>query len=130
MPTRRLFAALIVVAAVCLSTPGHAASAQDFASKTFAEAQNAGRPILIAVHARWCPVCMVQKLVMNTLLWDRKFDEVIYLVVDFDRQKDQVRRFGAMTQSTLIVFRGRVEQGRSVGETDRESISELMEKVL
>ena len=50
--------------------------------------------------------------------------------VDFDSQKDLVRRFGAQKQSTLIAFHGSKEQGRSVGDSNRASISDLLSMVL
>jgi thioredoxin 1 len=50
--------------------------------------------------------------------------------VDFDSQKEAVRRFGARMQSTLIVFKGEAEAGRSVGDTDVDSIAALLSKTL
>lgn len=51
-------------------------------------------------------------------------------MIDFDRQKDLVERFGARMQSTLIVFKGNTEEGRSVGDTNRASIAVLLNKAL
>ena len=130
MLTRRIFAFGVAAAGFTSAAPGHAASAHDFDAKAFADAQQAGRPIFIAIHARCCPVCLVQKLIVNALLLDRKYDGLIYFVADFDRQKYQVRQFGVLKQSTLIVFRGRYERGRSTGETNHESIAELMARLL
>ena len=48
--------------------------------------------------------------------------------VDFDSQKDAVRRFGAPMQSTLIAFKGGRETGRSVGDTNPQSIAALLAK--
>jgi hypothetical protein len=45
-------------------------------------------------------------------------------------QKEVVRRFGARMQSTLVVFKGNKEEGRSVGDTDRKSIAALLNKAL
>ncbi len=50
--------------------------------------------------------------------------------IDFDSQKDLLRRFNARMQSTLIVFKGAAETGRSVGETQPEWIEGLLEKAL
>jgi thioredoxin 1 len=130
MPTRRFFAASVLGAVVAMPVLAHAATAQDFDAKAFAEAQQTGRPILVAIHAWWCPVCLVQKVIVNTLITARRYDDLAYFVVDYDRGKDQVRRFGAQRQSTLIVYRGRNEMGRSVGETNDGSIAELVAKVL
>ena len=130
MLTRRLFTASVIGVVVANAAPAHAATAQDFDAKAFAEAQQAGRPILVAIHAWWCPVCLVQKVIVNTLITARRYDDLVYFVVDYDRQKNQVRQFGAQRQSTLIVYRGRSEMGRSVGETNDGSITELVAKIL
>jgi hypothetical protein len=51
-------------------------------------------------------------------------------MIDFDSQKDLVEHFGARMQSTLIVFKGNKEEGRSVGDTNRASIAVLLNKAL
>jgi hypothetical protein len=50
--------------------------------------------------------------------------------VDFDAQKAVVKQFKAQMQSTLIVFKGSAEQGRSVGDTRQASIAALLDKSL
>ena len=61
MPSRRsvLFAATAVIAAMV--TPAFAVEPQSFDAGAFAEAQKAGKPIFLAVHASWCPTCKAQK---------------------------------------------------------------------
>jgi hypothetical protein len=44
--------------------------------------------------------------------------------------KPQVKEFGANMQSTLIVFKGAAEKGRSVGDTAEASIAALLDKSL
>jgi thioredoxin len=107
-----------------------AAGPQAFDDKGFAEAQKAGQPILVAVHASWCPTCKAQKPILSELLADPKFRNLVYFVVDFDKQKNLVTRFGARLQSTLIAFKGDKEEGRSVGDTNRASIAALLNKTL
>ena len=45
-------------------------------------------------------------------------------------QKDVLRRFNVQRQSTLIVFKGKQEAGRSVGDTNAASIEALLAKGL
>ena len=59
-----------------------------------------------------------------------RFADLAVFHVDFDTQKDALRKFNAQKQSTLIVFKGVNETGRSVGATDPLSIEELLEKSL
>ena len=44
------------------------------------------------------------------------------------RHADVVRAMGAQMQSTLIVFHGAAEKGRSTGDTNPESIRALLQK--
>ena len=130
MLSRRLILIATVASAAFALTPAFAASPQPFDTNTFADAQKAGKPILIAIHATWCPTCKTQAPILGELTADPKFKNLVYLVVDFDSQKDLVKRFGARMQSTLITFKGSKEDGRSVGDTNRDSIAALLNKAL
>ena len=121
---------ILIAASVFALTPAFAAAPQVFDANAFAEVQKAGKPILIAIHASWCPTCKAQKPILSELLADPKFRNFVFFVVDFDSQKDLVQRFGARMQSTLIAFKGRQEEARSVGDTNRESIAALLNKAL
>jgi thiol-disulfide isomerase/thioredoxin len=127
-----LFAAFSTAAAtgVLFAAPALATDAKLFTADAFAAAQKAGKPIFIAIHASWCPICAKQKPILSELMADPKFNNLVYFVVDFDSQKDAVKSFGARMQSTLIAFKGEHETGRSVGDTDRAAIAALLNKTL
>jgi thioredoxin 1 len=101
-----------------------------FSNSAFEAAQAADKPILIVIHATWCPTCKAQEPILSSLLATPKFQAVVPLSVDFDAQKPAVRDFKAQMQSTLIVYRGRAERGRSVGDTNAASIEALLAKAL
>jgi thioredoxin 1 len=117
-------------AGAVLANPAFAAETKPFTADAFAAAQKAGKPIFVAIHASWCPVCAKQRPILSELLAEPKFKDLTYFVVDFDSQKDAVKSFGARMQSTLIAFKGEHETGRSVGDTDRASIAALLNKTL
>ena len=50
--------------------------------------------------------------------------------VNFDTDKTVLKKFGVQSQSTLIVFKGAKEVGRSTGESDPARIQALIEKGL
>lgn len=106
------------------------AGGEKFTDAAFEAAQKAGKPIIVDIAAAWCPVCRVQAPIVEDLAMSDRFRDFVHLEVDFDRQKDVLRRLNAPRQSTLIVFRGAVEVGRSVGDTKRESIEAMMAKAL
>jgi thioredoxin 1 len=130
MLSRRSFVLAAIAANAAPVAPTFAAETRTFDSGSFAAAQKAGKPILVAVHASWCPTCKAQKPILSELMAEPKFKDLTYFVVDFDSQKDAVEFFGARVQSTLIAFKGATETGRSVGDTDRSSIAALLNKTL
>jgi thiol-disulfide isomerase/thioredoxin len=129
MLSRRSILTVALVTGAAL-VPALAAAPQPFNEKAFAQAQQAGKPILIVIHASWCPTCKAQKPILSELAAEPKFKELAYFVIDFDGQQDLVKRFGAQKQSTLIAFRGATEEGRSVGDTNARSIAALLDKTL
>src|ERR1700737_269828 len=130
MLSRRSMMILAVAAGATAMTPAFAANPQPFNAGAFADAQKAGRPVLIAVHASWCPTCKAQTPILGELTADPKFKNLAYFVIDFDSQKDLVQRFGARMQATLTAFKGEKETGRSAGDTNRSSIAALLNKTL
>jgi len=127
MISRRLFLASTAGVAVLSFSPAWARDIP-FTAAAFADAQKAGKPILVEIHATWCPTCKAQSAILGPMLADPKFKDLVVLRVDFDAQKDVVRQFGARMQSTLIVFKGATEMGRSVGDTEAASIAALLAK--
>jgi len=130
MLSRRLLLAATAAASLASLMPAYATGPQPFDAVAFADAQKAGKPILIAIHATWCPTCKAQAPILGALAADPKFKDLAYFTIDFDSQKDLVKRFGARMQSTLITFKGSKEVGRSVGDTNRDSIAALLNKAL
>lgn len=103
-----------------------AATEAAFTQQAFMDAQTAGKPILVDIWASWCPTCKAQEQVLRTLATEPVNKDLVIFRVDFDSQKDVVARLGGRAQSTLIVFRGNTEKGRSVGDTDPASIRALV----
>ena len=101
-----------------------------FTPDALAEAQKAGKPILVEISAPWCPVCKAQKVVLGALAKDAKFKDFVKLEIDFDSQKTDVRNLKGTRQSTLIVFKGDKEVARGVGDTSRDAIEALLAKAL
>jgi thioredoxin len=130
MLSRRLALFTAVGATAVFAARAFATETEVFTPDAFAAAQNAGKPIFIAIHASWCPTCAAQRPILSQLMADPKFKNLGYFVVDFDSQKDAVKSFDARMQSTLIAFKGGHETGRSVGDTDRASIAALLNKTL
>lgn len=131
MHAMKLFwrSALVLVAGLLLSGVLQAAE-RPFDVTEFEAAQRAGKPVLVAVHADWCPTCRVQEEVLWDLLARKEFAGLTVFQLDFDRQKAELKRFGVRTQSTLIVFKGMKEVARSIAQTKKDAIAAGLAKAL
>ncbi|HLN09163.1 MAG TPA: thioredoxin family protein [Xanthobacteraceae bacterium] len=125
---RHLLGALAMSAALPLGSIASAMDGTAFDQKAFEAAQAAGKPILIEVTAPWCPTCKAQAPILSRLKGEPRFRQLVSFDIDFDSQKDLLRKFNVRMQSTLIVFKGKLEAGRSTGDTDAGSIEALLAK--
>jgi len=101
-----------------------------FTDAALEAAQKSGKPVLVEVAAPWCPVCKAQEPILEGLAKNEKFKDFVFLKMDFDSQKDEQRKLNVRSQSTLIVFKGTNEVGRSIGDTKADSIEALLAKAL
>jgi thiol-disulfide isomerase/thioredoxin len=101
---------------------------QPFQQSRFDALQQQGKPVLVWIHADWCPTCRAQGKVLDELLPMPDLKGLTVLRVDFDSQKPLVQSFRAQRQSTFILFKGGKEIGRSLGDTRRDSILALLKQ--
>lgn len=121
----RLLGTLLILALPALTLAG---PIKPFDAKSFDALTANGQPVVVAVHASWCPTCKAQKPIQTQLMSSEPFRNYTMFIVDFDKDTDVLKRFQVFKQSTMIVFRGRTEVGRSIGDTDPDRIKALMLK--
>lgn len=119
-----------IFAFVLLQAVSVFAAGQAFTQANFDTLQTAGKPVIVHVHADWCPTCKSQDTILNPLIKSPEFKGVTFLQVNFDDQKDVLKKFNVANQSTIIVFKGGKEVGRSIGDTKAASIDALAKKSL
>ena len=108
MHRRSMLTGLTTLAALAMAPAvARAAERQPFTDAAFDAAQAAGRPVLVDVSAPWCPTCRAQRPHIDAMAADPRMKEAIFLSVDFDSQKEALRRLNVRSQSTLIAFKGR-----------------------
>ena len=131
MFNRRLFIGALALSATLPFAPLAAAmSPQPYTQQAFAAAQAAGKPILLHITAPWCPTCKAQRPILSKLEATPKFKDMVVLDIDFDTSKPLLRKLHVAQQSTLIVYKGKTEVGRSTGDTDPASIETLLGKAI
>lgn len=132
MNRRRLFAAslaglgVIGLSAAAMPFVGPASEPVAFDRAAFERAQASDKRILVDVWAPWCPTCRAQEPIIERIAAAPGNRDLVIFRVHFDDQKDEVRRFRAQRQSTLIAYRGARETGRSVADTNADRIAALV----
>ena len=121
---------VLACAILCCSSLVFAAGQAPFDAKAFKAATDAGKPVLVEIHADWCGECKAQNLVLNRLTLEPRYSNLIRFRVDYDRQKDLVKAFHARKQSTLVLYKGTTELARVVGETNENKIRDMVNKAL
>ena len=117
---------LILVLAV---SPALAANAP-YEKDNFNQLLSQSKPVVLHVHADWCPVCRAQQEVLDELMQTAEFKNLPVLRVNFDKEKSVLKTYKVRNQSTFIVFKNGKEVARSTGETDKDRIVELLKKAL
>jgi len=125
---KSLLRALIAVAAFVAVSVSSAAEIKPYDKATFDALQAAGKPVVLHVYADWCPTCKQQTPIIAELVAQPAFKDYTVLKVNFDTQKDLLKVLGVGTQSTLIVYRGKTEVARTVGDTGKDSITATLRK--
>ncbi|MGY2732736.1 thioredoxin family protein [Sphingomonas sp. UYP23] len=114
------------VASILAVAPAHAAEFRAFDQAAFVAAQAQGRPILLDVHAWWCPVCFSQNHTIRQAVLSPAYDKLIIFRINYDTQKPVWRGFGVRKQATLIAYRGQREVGRLAYLTNKDAINALL----
>ena len=89
-----------------------------------------GVPVVVHVHADWCPVCRAQIPVMERVLKGAAYKNVRAIRVNFDRDKAFLSDYKIVRQSTIVVFKAGKEVARLSYDTDPARIEEVLEWAL
>src|SRR6056300_1024991 len=86
------------------------------------------KTILIHVHAPWCSTCHAQDMILDELVKTRAYSDVIIMQVNYDDQKDLLKKFQTKYQSTLILFKDGKEVDRITAKRNVSAIKALLDK--
>lgn len=115
-----LVAVAIAVATIGLASAALAAGSAPYDKAKFDKAQAENQHIVVEVFKKGCPTCAAQQPGLNEAR--AKYPNAKFVVVDFMGEQAPVKRFEAVRQSTIIVYKGSKEVARLVGETNKDAI--------
>jgi thioredoxin 1 len=92
--------------------------------------RTAGKPIAVVFHADWCPTCRAQAPVLKQLTQSQDLKGITLFVANFDTETALKRSLGITKQSTIVVFKDGKETARSTGDTQPDTLSELLRRAI
>jgi thiol-disulfide isomerase/thioredoxin len=123
------FAAL-VVALNLITISAMAGEILPFNETAFTAAKTAGKTVLLDFHADWCPVCKKQGPILQSLVQEDKYKDVVAFKADYDSETALKKQLKVKDQSTLIVFKGNTVVSRATWITDENKLRALIDKGL
>ncbi|MDO6683486.1 MULTISPECIES: thioredoxin family protein [unclassified Oceanobacter] len=117
----------------CLAFFSHWATAAEglfepFTQERFEALVEQQAPVLVDIHAVWCPTCKLQGEVLSAFQKEHAQCDLTILQVDFDDQKEWVRHFKAPRQSTFVLYTGGERSWFSVAETRQNVITDALKQ--
>lgn len=123
----RIILSILAMLAAAFPAAANAAPVwQEYSPAAFAKAQEAGKTIIVDVHAVWCPTCKAQAPTLDALRQEPRFKDAVFFKVDFDKEKAFLRTHRIPRQSTVLVFRGKQETARSIAESRPKQLREAV----
>ncbi|WP_394788626.1 thioredoxin family protein [Rhodoferax sp.] len=120
---------LLAAALFGASALAQALTLAPYSPEALAKAQAAGQPVALHFRADWCPTCRAQDKVLDSLKSDAALN-ITVLAVDYDKEVDLKKQDKVRAQSTFIVYKGKQETARMVGETTPEAVRAVLRSAL
>lgn len=115
-----------LLAGISMAKAGSVLDSEPYSDDRLAELQSQGAPVLVKVRADWCRTCAHQRHALAEALDHPRLDSVRVLRLDWDEQSESAEALEAWRQSTLIMYAGDREVGRSVAETEPDRLRHLV----
>ncbi|MEM6828585.1 MAG: thioredoxin family protein [Pseudomonadota bacterium] len=116
----------LLIGAMQLSAQADTNGWTTYDAAEFMMAQKKGKTIVVDVYADWCPTCRAQAPILEELRTEKQSSDVLFVKVNFDKEKAFLRDNRIPRQSTVLVFNGMDEAARSIAQTDRTALREAV----
>lgn len=98
--------------------------AETYQADQFKHAQDQGKMIVVDIYKDGCGTCLKQVPALEAAR--EMYPDAQFFRVDFASDDEAVKKFRAIKQSTIIVYRGTEERGRSMGETNKDKLLKMI----
>ncbi len=121
---------LVLAALAFIAVPAIAKTFAPYEKAKLDAAINAGGPVVVHVHADWCPTCRSQSSTMDQLFKDPALAKVQTIRVNYDRDRDFLTAYKVVKQATIIAFKGGKEISRITYDPDPAKVAAVVRSAL
>ena len=98
----------------------------NFSTEIFEKAKTDGKTIVINSYEKWCGTCGVQTKILDQA--EKEFKDIIFLSYEQSKNKDIAKKLGIKHWTTIVVYKGKNEVFRIIGQTNKEKIYSAIKK--
>ena len=110
---------------ICTSTSA-VEKKTNFTIEIFEKAKTSGKTIVINSYEVWCGTCSKQTKILNQA--EKEFKDVIFLSYEQSKNENIAQLLGIQFWTTIVIYKGRSEIVRIVGQTKKEVIYSAIKK--
>ena len=118
---------ILVILILFIQFPANAADKYtNFSLSSLEKARASGKTVVVNSYEPWCWSCRKQ----DKVLIDAKdeFKDVVFLTYQQGKHKDIAEALSVSVRTTIVVFRGKKEVARIIGQTGKEEIYSAIQK--
>ena len=118
---------ILVILVLLIQFPANAADKYtNFSLSSLEKAKNTGKTVVVNSYEPWCWSCRKQ----DKVLIDAKdeFKDVVFLTYQQGKHKDIAEALNVSVRTTIVVFKGKKEVARIIGQTGKTEIYSAIKK--
>ena len=118
---------ILVILVLLIQFPANAADKYtNFSLSSLEKAKNTGKTVVVNSYEPWCWSCRKQDKVLISA--KDEFKGVVFLTYQQGKHKDIAEALNISMRTTLVVFKGKKEVARIIGQTGKTEIYSAIKK--
>jgi thiol-disulfide isomerase/thioredoxin len=126
---RQFFLALAAILAISVA-PAAAAEFAPYEKAKLEAIIKSGAPVVVHVHAEWCPICRRQIVVLDEIFKSSALAKVQKIRVNYDKDRDFISAFKVKRQANILVFKDGKEVARVDYDPDADRIRAAVNRAI
>ncbi len=98
----------------------------NFSLSTLENAKGSGKTVVVNSYEPWCWSCRKQDKVL--LSAKEEFKDIVFFTYQQGKHKDIAEALNVSVRTTIIVFKGKKEVARIIGQTEKSEIYSAIKK--